>query len=315
MKPRTLITLTPALLVLSMASGAAEVSVANLNWSTTGVAGLIAGDYQASPDDIMLGASPVGNASFGYLSTSGGLYGVSPLALNLDEFGFDQTNGSRVVSSHFTAQANDTLMLHFNYVTTDGRGYDDYAWARLVSSTNDETVAWLFTARSGNAPDGDGTGDYVPGKVLSEQVNYKDLDSDDPNRKIAAVLNGGVPVIGMPGGSGTNWVPLGLTNTGSYGWCWDVGSGCGSSGWIESAYSVENTGSYYLEFGVINWGDEFYDSALAVDFAGLSQNEFGNALPLANAAPVPEPAQMMLLPAGLVMVAWVVGRRRQRYVI
>lgn len=298
---------------ISTTALAADIPLAGLDWSTAGVAGLIAGDFQASPDDTMLGVSPTGNANFGYVTTSAGVAGVSSLLLNDDEFGFNHTNGSRVVSSSFSAQANDALTLHFNYVTTDGRGYDDYAWARLVSASSNQTVAWLFTARSANAPDGDGTGDYVPGKVLSEQVNFKDLDSDDPDRRVAAVLNGGAPVVGMPGGPSTNWVPLGLMDTGSYGWCWDAGSGCGSTGWIESAYTLQESGSYYLEFGVINWGDEFYDSALAVDFAGLSQSEFGNTLPLTNAAPVPEPAQMLLLPAGLLMVGWAACRRRQRY--
>ena len=78
---------------------AADVSVPGSGWSTTGVAGLIAGDYQGSPDDRVLGASPTGNNRFAYVATAGGVTGVSPLALNSDESGFNQTNGSRVVSA------------------------------------------------------------------------------------------------------------------------------------------------------------------------------------------------------------------------
>jgi hypothetical protein len=79
--------------------------------------------------------------------------------------------------------------------------------------------------------------------VLSEQVGFKDLDSHDPNRQVAAVLNNGHPVIGMPGGSNTNWAPLGLTESGSYGWCWNTGSGSGSTGWIQSDYTFAAGGS------------------------------------------------------------------------
>ena len=300
--------------LVSTGAMAADVSVPGSGWSTTGVAGLIAGDYQGSPDDRVLGASPTGNNRFAYVATAGGVTGVSPLALNSDESGFNQTNGSRVVSGSFSAQASAQLTLFFNYVTTDGRGYDDYAWARLVSTNTNATVAWLFTARSANAPDGDGTGDYVPGKVLSEQINYKDLDSKDPNRSVAAVLNDGLPVVGMPGGSSTNWAPLGQTGAGSYGWCWDTGAGCGATGWIRSAYTVAEAGDYYLEIGVTNWGDEVYDSALAFDYSGLGQLQFGNTATLANLVvppPVPEPETWALMLAGIALVA-TQARRRSR---
>lgn len=317
-KPRflTLVALGASVALLSTAAQAADVSVAGATWTSTGMAGLIGGNYQGSPDDVMLGSSPTGNAKFGFVTTSGGVSGVSPLVMNSDEFGFNQTNGSKVVSTSFSALASDRLTLYFNYVTTDGRGYDDYAWARLVSATTNQTAAWLFTARSANAPDGDGTGDYVPGKVLSEQVNFKDLDSKDPNRQLGAVLNDGNPVIGMPGGSNTNWAPLGLADggvNGSYGWCWDTGSGCGSTGWIKSQYTFAGAGSYYLEFGVTNWGDEIFDSALAFDFGGLQRSSFGNVTVLENAvaAPVPEPENWALMMAGVSLMGFVARRRRR----
>ena len=293
---------------------AADLALGAATWSGTGALSLIAGDYQGSPDDRTLGASPTGNPLFGVVGTSGGVTGVSPLSLNSDASGFNQTNGSTAVSSTFSALASDRLTLHFNYVTTDGRGYDDYAWARLVSASTNQTTAWLFTARSANAPDGDGTGDYVPGKVLSEQVGFKDLDSHDPNRQLAAVLNNGQPVIGMPGGSNTNWAPLGLTESGSYGWCWDTGSGCGSTGWIRSDYTFAAGGSYYLEVGVINWGDELFDSALAFDHAGLQRANFGTVPVFENtiSAPVPEPESWALMLAGAGMVGMIVRRRRAR---
>jgi len=39
----------------------------------------------------------------------------------------------------------------FDYVSTDGKGFDDYAWARVVDAGGQNTVAWLFTARSSNS--------------------------------------------------------------------------------------------------------------------------------------------------------------------
>lgn len=291
---------------------AANVSLASSTWSGTGMLGLITADYQGSPDDRTLGTSATGNPLFAYVGTSGGVPGVSPLVLVDSEDGFNHTNGSVARSSTFSALASDRLTLHFNYVTTDGRGYDDYAWARLVSAGTGQTAAWLFTARSANAPDGDGTGDYVPGKVLREQVGYKDLDSQDPNRQVAAVLNNGNPVIGMPGGSDTQWAPLGLGGDGSYGWCWDTGSGCGATGWIASDYQFTAGGSYFLEVGVINWGDTFYDSALAFDYGGLQRAGFGNVPVFENlAAPVPEPESWVMMLAGAGLVG-AIGRRRGR---
>ena len=42
--------------------------------------------------------------------------------------------------------------MQFNFLSTDGKGYDDYAWARLVNADQGNlTVAWLFTARSTNS--------------------------------------------------------------------------------------------------------------------------------------------------------------------
>jgi hypothetical protein len=77
--------------------------------------------------------------------------GVS-LLLKTDGKGNEAANnGSTVLSSVFSAQANDTLSLNFNYISTDGRGYEDYAWARLVTAGTNTTAAWLFTARSTNS--------------------------------------------------------------------------------------------------------------------------------------------------------------------
>lgn len=270
---------------------AAEAPLADLTWLATGSAGLIGGT-----ETIPL--STQGTSYFGYVTTfeGAGHYGsvdnVSPLTLKSDGKGNEgNNNGTKIVSSAFSAVAGDTLTLNFNYISTDGRGYDDYAWARLVDATTQETAAWLFTARSTNSA----RGNVIPGDVLKRQV-----DGDAPD-KLDAVLNEGER-IGFDVSS-TLWQPLGSWS----GYCWDDANTCGPSGWVQSDYTFAGSGSYYLEFGVINWGDEAFDSALAFDFAGLNAVNFPNA-PLIT--PVPEPETYAMMLAGLALLAGVATRRR-----
>lgn len=269
---------------------AADTAIDSLVWNATGAAGLI-GATSTVP------LSPVDNAHFGFVTTAGGAghFGssVSPLALKTDGKGNEgNNNGSIIVSSVFSAQASNTLTLHFNYVSTDGRGYDDYAWARLIDANTHDTAAWLFTARSTN----NARGNVVPGDVLKRQE-----DSSAPD-ELDAVLNNG-DSIGFDVSS-TVWQPLGFFS----GYCWDDANTCGPTGWIQSHYTFDENGDYYLEFGVVNWGDEVYDSALAFDFVGLNADNFPNA-PLIAAVPEPESYAMML--AGLAMLGTAALRRRR----
>lgn len=250
------------------------------DWACTGACGSAAADGD-------IGLSPVGSARYGWVSTSGSAaLGVSPLQLPTNSRGNGtETNGSRLVSASFAAGRNDSLGLQFQYVSTDGKNYDDYAWARLVNAADGSLVAWLFTAQSNNSS----TGQIVPGKVLDKSefdpdaviVNYKDFQfhsktSADP----------------------IDWSPLGPSN----GSCWkDNAEGCGHTGWLEARHSFAAAGSYRLEIGVVNWGDGAYDSGLAFDFQGLQA-----------AAPVPEPATPLLLLAGLGALARLARRRQAR---
>lgn len=286
-----LFSLTALVLAHTGTAWSAEAAIDDLTWFATGAAGLIGGT----------GTIPVsveGNAYFGFVTTAGGAghFGsgdnVSPLDLKSDGKGNEGTNnGTKIVSSTFSGLEDDTLTLQFNYISTDGRGYDDYAWARLVDADTNETAAWLFTARSTNSA----RGNVVPGDVLNRQV-----DNDAPD-ELDAVLNNG-DSIGFDVAS-TDWQPLGDFS----GYCWDDANTCGPSGWIQSEYTFTASGNYYLEFGVVNWGDEVYDSALAFDFAGLNALNFPNA-PLITTVPEPETYAMML--AGLAMLAGVARRRR-----
>ncbi len=280
--------LTPA-----VPARAAETTIDHVAWLATGAAGLIEG----TPT---MPVSPTGNDYFGFVTTAGGAghFGspdnVSPLVLKTDGKGNEGTNnGSKIVSDAFSGVAGNTLTLHFNYVSTDGRGYDDYAWARLVNSTDNETAAWLFTARSTNSA----RGNVIPGDVLNRQV-----DKDAPDQ-IDAVLNDG-DRIGFDVSS-TQWQPLGVSS----GYCWDDANTCGPSGWVKSTYTLANSGSFYLELGVANWGDEIFDSALAFDFVGLTAANFPNAPLIAS---VPEPTSYAMLLAGIALVGIAADRRRRK---
>lgn len=289
--------------------------VGALQWTGTGSSGVITGDYQSTEDgtDSELGASPVGNARFGFLSTLGGLSpdpdngvpSVSPLILNPDpRSGFTHTNGSKTTSTPFVAQAGDQLILYFNYVSTDGLDYRDYAWARLVDAGTNATAAWLFLAQSGNAPDGDGTSDYVHDKVLKLQTDEILADQDQD-----AILNEGQPVVGMPMGAITVWAPLGEFADA----CWakdPTTSSCGATGWVKSDYTLPDGGTYFLELGIMNWGDEAYQSALAFDFEGLESADLGPGITIFDPTDVPEPGAAGSLAAGLGLLANLARRRR-----
>ena len=279
------------LLACSLACGlpvaqAANVSLAGNTWAATGAAGIIHGNSTVH-------SSPTANAQFGYLTTAGGILGVSPLLLRDEGRGSEnQTNGSKIQSSVFNVSADDTLTLYFNYISTDGRGYDDYAWARLVNAATNNTAAWLFTARSTNSANGN----VVPGNVLNRQI-----DNNLPD-EVDATLNDGNSV-GFDV-AGTDWLPLGDSS----GICWDNANTCGPTGWIKSEYSVAVAGAYFLEFGVINWGDQVYDTALAYDFQGLQAANFSGVTVLPNPLVVPLPGSFMLMSLGMGLLT-VLSRR------
>jgi len=167
-------------------------------------------------------------------------------------------------TSVFAANAGDDLKFYFNYVTSDGAEYADYAWARLLNSSGTE-VALLFTARTTPG------GDTVPGfgmPSLNATLN-----------PTATPIIDGAPV----------WSALGDSSGG----CWDAG--CGYTGWIESTYEIADAGNYILEFGAANWSDTLYDSGLA--FSGIKIEDVD--VPIST----PEPATMMLLGLGLMGLA------------
>lgn len=267
---------TPAFAVTTTATQFNDLA----QWSCVGKCGASGAD-----GDITL--SPLGNAKYGYVTTADSTAtGVFPFALNTNSTASGtQTNGSRFTSNSFTANSGQALSVHFNFVSTDGKGYDDIAWARVADAGSNGTVAWLFAAQSTNS----GTKNIIPGNFLPSGdfdptatiVGYKDFAFNTRNTKDA------LPAI--------NWSLLGNSN----GTCWrDDAKGCGFTGWLESQYTFASTGNYRLEIGVANWGDTAYDSGLAFDVRGMS-------------APVPEPETYAMLLAGLGIIGMVIRRREK----
>ena len=269
-----------ALLVAGPARAANVTPTADLaDWACTGACG-----STAPAGDVS--ASPTGNARIGYVTTFGAqASGVSPIALSSNSTASgSETNGSSYLSGSFAAAQGDQLAMHFNYVSTDGKGYDDYAWARVVNAADNALVAWLFTARSTNG----GTKNVVPGDVL-------DKDVFDP-REVIVDYKSDFDFTSKTSDDPVDFSVLGSSN----GTCWrDNAPGCGYTGWLESRMTFAAAGNYRIELGVTNWGDEAYDSALAFDYAGLTAT-----------APVPEPGTLPLMAAALGLLA--VLHRRAR---
>jgi len=216
------------------------------------------GGTEASPNGDVV-ASPEGG-TFGYVTTDGGV--------EIDGIGLgSEREGSIVTSSLFDVEVGDDLTFFFNYITSDGAGFSDYAWAQLLDA-DDNVVETLFTARTTEG------GDTVPGFGMPAIS----VDLDPISTPILA--------------NQTTFDLLG----GNSGACYD--SGCGKTGWIKSSYEFTSAGSFSLSFGVVNWSDNAYDSALLFD--NIAINDVAIDKPPVEAS---APGVLALLGLGLAGIA------------
>jgi hypothetical protein len=210
------------LMTLAVAPQGKAISLAG--W--TGV-----GNYGTLGANGVVTLSPTGDPQYGYVSTAGGVLGVGLPGVGGSG---SPTNGSTVTSPFFSAIAGDILKFYFNYVTSDGAGYADYAWGQLLDSSL-SPVSLLFTART------------TPGGNTAPGFSMPALN--------ATLVPATTPII--PGGPA--WSPL----AGSSGTCFSTG--CGYTGWIQATYTIPTSGTYALNFGTVNWTDQIFDSGLAFD--------------------------------------------------
>jgi len=234
------------------------------------------GVCSTSGADGSIPLAPGGGAKFAFVTTAGSDATPNPLAIT------STTNGSQLTSSMFTATAGQKLSFAFNYITSDGTSqFTDYAYARLLGGGDPDGFT-LFTARTnpdGNIVPGFGLPPIAPGVTLNPST---------------VLIKPGTTFSGLGGSSG-----------GCFG---GQGNGCGNSGWVFASFIFASGGTFQLQLGVNNFGDEQFDSALAVDFATGE----GGVPTTPPPTTVPEPSSLALLGTGLLGLVPMVRRKRDR---
>ncbi|HTR78161.1 MAG TPA: NF038132 family protein [Gemmatimonadaceae bacterium] len=263
-------------------------------WACTGNCGAVA------PNGAVA-ASPYGGTMMGYVSSYNGAVGagqISGISYPADMVGTAPylVDGSLLTSATFSASVGDPLDFYFDYVTSDGSGYPDYAWAALINTADPSDPVYLFTAAT------QPSGDISPGVDLPANAATLTPATSGINPGNCTASNyghyddGSATYTGIPC-DGATWSPLGQSSS----QCFEAG--CGSTGWILSTFNITETGTYELEFGVTNSYDNLYDSGLAIDGLTVAGQDI---------VATPEPASMTLFATGLVGLIPLMRRRARQ---
>jgi hypothetical protein len=227
----------------------------------------------ATAADGVVTLPPGSVTSYQWISTNGGAAGGGELA------GIGGTDGSSLTSSVFTATAGQQLNFDFDFITSDGAGYADYAFAQL-RTVSGAVVATLFTGRT------EPSGNTSPGAGLPADSSIL--------TPATSAIHGGAP----------QWSHLG----GSSGRCYD--QGCGYTGWINAKYSIVSAGSYEIVFGVTNVYDTYYDTGLA--FSSVTVGGESVVTGATGVPGVPETSTWAMMLAGFAGLGFVGHRRNKR---
>jgi hypothetical protein len=165
--------------------------------------------------------APQGGSRYGYVATNGA----------------SDQNVSWMRSDVFSVNAGDSLQLSFNYLTSDGRKFNDFAEIRLIGPADDEVLT------------------LVNARTIEHGIDVGFLEG---------VALDGPPFTAGPSG----WIQLGSDkNT-----CYGANDSCGATGWWQLDYTFDSAGEFKLEFYVENAKDHLYQSGLAFDDISISHD-------------------------------------------
>lgn len=183
----------------------------------------------------------------------------------VDYLGFGGTGGSTWESSSFEALDGDVLSLDFNFLTTDGNGFNDFMFIQLINASTDAVVATIANGNTTGPVDQavpalGAPAPLITGGTLSPTSAFFDgiltgpIGVCDPDEVLSGCTAGGqtfgpdkYPAFPLPE------EPPPPASLG------------GSTGWVTSTFLIPADGDYKLSFVVQDLLNRVFPSGLAID--------------------------------------------------